>query len=137
MKNQLPTLLTLFLFLLFSTPLHAKDDEGLNPKRQRLFHCMNFGKVKNVEELYVVRSQLGSNVFYEVEVPYKTLENKSKTYFKKLILTEKYGGRILTYSTGNTRVKIDRAIPVEKKYKSFVRLPKFDIHSLEWKCKDY
>lgn len=139
MKNQLPTIAAILfaLTLTYSPLLMANSNEGLNPKRERLFHCMNFGKIKNVEELYVVKSRLGSNIFYEVEVPYKTFENQAKTYFKKLILTEKYGGRILTYSTGNTRVKIDRAIPVEKKYKSFVRLPKFDIHSKEWKCKDY
>ncbi len=121
------------LILLLSTTSFA----GLNPKRERLFHCKNFARVIKIEELFIVESRLGSNTFYEVEVPYNDIDGKNLTFFRKLNLIKKYEGRILTFTTGNYRVKIDRAFPIEKKYKSFVRLPKFDIHSTEWFCKDY
>ena len=63
-------------------------------------------------------------------------------YMKKVAevsinLIKTHGARVLTFTTGNYRVKIDRAMPTEKKYKSFVRLPNFDIHSTRWFCKDY
>ena len=119
------------LFCLFSLTISA----GLTPKRKRLFHCKNFDQIDMVEELFVLESRYGNNKFYEVEVPYN--DGKEKTFYRKLNLITKYEGRILTFTTGNYRVKIDRAIPVEKKYKSFVRLPNFGIHSKKWFCKDY
>lgn len=125
-------LFTLTLLMLSST----YADKGLSPKRTRIFHCRNFGQINEVEQLYIVEAKKGSNTFYEVEVPYKQLDEK-KVFFRKLNLISTYEGRVLTFTTGNYRVKIDRALPVEKKYKSFVRLPKFDIHSTEWFCKDY
>lgn len=88
-----------------------------------------------MEELFIVESQLGSNTFYEVEVPYN--DGEVKTFFRKLNLIRSHRAKVLTFTTGNYRVKIDRALPFEKKFKSFVRLPNFDIHSSEWFCKDY
>lgn len=129
MKKYTLLLLIFFVFSNFA-------QEGLNPKRKRLFHCRNFGNPEEVEELFIVESTLGRNQYYEVEVPYRIL-NQEKTFFRKLNFISKYEGRVLLYTTGNYRVKIDRAIPVEKKYKSFVRLPKFDVHSTDWFCKDY
>ncbi len=98
---------------------------------------MNFGRINQVEELFIVKSKLGRNQYYEVEVPYKNFDDEKKTYWKKLNLIETYEGRVLTFTTGNVRVKINRVFPEEKKYRSFVRLPNFDIHSQDWKCKDY
>lgn len=98
---------------------------------------MNFGRIINIEELYIVESKLGRNTFYEVEVPYSDIHRNEQTFYRKLNLISKYEGRVLTFTTGNYRVKIDRAVPIEDKYKAFVRLPNFDIHSTEWMCKDY
>ncbi|MCR9203743.1 MAG: hypothetical protein NXH75_04135 [Halobacteriovoraceae bacterium] len=126
-------LFTLFLTTLFLFPSSA----GLNAKRERIFHCMDFGRVIHVKELFIVESKKGSRTYYEVEVPYKTLDGEKKTFFRKLNFISKYEGRVLEFTTGNYRVKIDRAMPVEKKYKAFVRLPRFDIHSTHWFCKDY
>lgn len=108
----------------------------MTSERNRIFHCMNFAQVAEIEELFIVETTKGRNTFYEVEVPYVEL-GQEKTFYRKLNLLRTYGGRVLTYTTGNYRVKIDRAIPRDGKYKSFVRLPKFDIHSTEWFCKDY
>lgn len=128
------------LFLAFITLLcplsFATSTEGLNPQRERLFHCVNFGEPELAEELFIVESRLGRTTFFEVEVPYLD-GNEEKTFFRKLNLISKYDGRVLLYTTGNYRVKIDRVFPIEKKYKAFVRLPYFDVHSLDWFCKDY
>lgn len=127
MKNL--SLLALFFLV------HSIANAGLNPKRTRLFHCRNFGAPELVEELYIVESVLGRNTFYEVEVPY--FQDEERVFYRSLNLISKYDGRVLLFTTGNYRVRIDRAIPVELKYKTFVRLPNFDIHSTEWFCKDY
>jgi len=123
------SLLILFFFI------HSIAHAGLNPKRTRLFHCRNFGPAELVEELYIVESVLGRNTFYEVEVPY--YQDGERVFYRKLNLIEKYNGRVLLFTTGNYRVKIDRVFPVDMKYKTFVRLPNFDIHSTNWFCKDY
>jgi hypothetical protein len=126
---------TILLFLLSYCPL-AMASEQDSFARKRLFHCRNFGPNEEVEELFIVRVQKGSRTTYEVEVPYGPL-NEKKIFTRSLNLISKYDGRVLLYTTGNYRVKIDRVFPVEKKYKTFVRLPKFDVHSTQWFCKDY
>ena len=108
---------------------------GLNVKRKRIFHCRNFDHITMVEELFILESKLGRNIFYEVEVPYNN--GQDQVFFRKLNLIKTHGARVLSFTTGNYRVKIDRAMPVKKKYKTFVRLPKFGIHSTKWFCKDY
>lgn len=122
------------LFLILVSPFI--EGKGLNIDRERIFHCMNFGNYERVEELFIVESKLGRNEFFEVEVPY-IFNGEEETFYKKLNLIEKYQGRVLLFTTGNYRVKIDRVFPDNGKYKSFVRLPNFEVHSLDWYCKDY
>lgn len=122
-------LLTILCLLLLSLSSHSRTN------RERLFHCRNFGQIVMVEELYIVQTKKGTRTYYEVEVPYN--DGVDKTFFRRLNLIKTHGARVLSFTTGNYRVKIDRAMPVEKKYKTFVRLPKFGIHSTEWFCKDY
>lgn len=123
--------------LLFCTLLTFSLQAEEKAKRERIFHCMDFGRVIHVKELYIVETKKGSKTYFEVEVPYKGIDQVEKTFYRKLNLISKYEGRVLEFTTGNYRVKIDRALPMEKKYKAFVRLPRFDIHSTQWFCKDY
>lgn len=102
---------------------------------ERIFHCHNFGTNESVDELYIVESKKGRVISYEVEVPYQ-LSGESLKFTKKLNFIPKYEGRVLQFTTGNYRVIIDTVFPVEKKYKTFVRLPFFDVHSTDWFCKD-
>lgn len=125
--------LSLFLLILSSYSLAANE---ISSSRKRLFHCRNFGPELEVEELFISEVTKGSRTHYEVEVPYN-IQQKQKIFTRRLNLISKYDGRVLLFTTGNYRVKVDRALPVEKKYKSFVRLPRFDVHSTEWFCKDY
>lgn len=121
-------------FLLFVTSAFASQENNLS--RKRLFHCRNFGEKEEVEELFIAQITKGTRTYYEVEVPYRQ-SNEIKTFTRKLNLIPKYEGRVLLYTTGNYRVKVDKVFPVEKKYKAFVRLPRFNVHSTEWRCKDY
>ena len=106
------------------------------PQRERLFHCLNFGPREHIEELFIVKSSYGQKVFYEVEVPFIPNDHDS-VFFRRLNLIEKYRGRVLLFTTGNYRVEIDRVFPQEGKYEAFVRLPRFEVHSRQWMCKDY
>ena len=139
---KIKTLLCLYLFFLCNSYARELSIYDITPeivaaKRQRLFECRNFGSRSTVNELYIVEATLGKKTTYEVEVPYYSQLGEQETYTRKLNLIEKYNGKVLLFTTGNYRVKIDRAIPVEMKYKTFVRLPYFDIHSTQWFCKDY
>ncbi len=107
-----------------------------NLKRERIFHCLNFGEIELAEELFITETTRGSRTTFEVEVPYREA-GLDKTFFRRLNLISKYDGRVLLFTTGNYRVKIDRVFPEEEKYKAFVRLPRFDVHSKDWFCKDY
>ncbi len=108
----------------------------LGGAREYLFECRNFGPREEVNELFIVESTLGRRTYYEVEVPYIS-NGEEKVFSRKLNLISKYDGKVLLFTTGNYRVKVDRAMPDHMRYKTFVRLPNFDIHSTHWFCKDY
>lgn len=108
----------------------------LTPKREALYQCMYQGsEATEIESVYVLSSRFGSNHFYELRVD-AVVNGEEKITYKKVNLIEKYEGRVATYGTGNTRVRIDHVFPVEGKFKSFVRVPEYGMHSLEWLCKD-
>jgi succinate dehydrogenase flavin-adding protein (antitoxin of CptAB toxin-antitoxin module) len=122
----------LLLVLVFAAESFAQ----LSPKREPIFHCMYEFEDTDIESIFVVKSKLGSNSFYEVQVN-ASINGERKTTYRKVNLVETYEGRVLTYGTGNFRVKINKVFPVEGKYRSFARIPEYGMHSEAWFCKDY
>lgn len=124
------TFFTLIFFL--STQAYAE----LTPKREAIYHCMYDLNDSDIESLFVMKSKLGTNSFYEVQVN-AFVDGSRKTTYRKVNLVETYGGRVLTFGTGNFRVKINKVYPVDGHYRSFARIPEYDMHSEAWFCKDY
>lgn len=103
--------------------------------REILFDCINLDESSTVWGLQVMEVTRGRRVTFEIDVQHK-VQGEYRIFSRKVNLVENYGGRILTFGTGNTRVKVDRAIPISTgRFKSFVRLPDFEIHSKDWECK--
>lgn len=108
---------------------------ALAPSRTALYDCAYMKDDSFVEGLTVYQSKLGSREFYEVEVR-ANVEGEYRETFKTVNLVSTYGGRVQTYGTGNFRVKIDRVFPTDGKFKAFARIPQYNMHSLDWTCKD-
>lgn len=128
--------LTALLYCFFCFSATAFD-----PERKALFDCVNpqtdfSPHIDGVKRAIVHHSNFGSNFFYEVEVIYaRNFEVRSD--FKKVPMSSMYEGRTLIFGNGNFRVKVKRAIPIERyKYPAFVRLPDHRVHSMDWVCKD-
>ena len=119
--------LFLIFFLLYSSLTFAAE--------KLLFDCIHTKENSNVWGLKIMQMTKGRRTSYRLDVEYIKDGNFQMTS-KVVPLNESYGGRILTYGTGNVRVKIDRAMPLAfEKFKGFARLPDFDIHSHDWICK--
>lgn len=100
-----------------------------------LFDCVHTKQDSNVWAVKVKEIKKGSRQTYRLDIEHKK-GDQFLTTSKSAHLNETYGGRILTFGTGNTRVKIDRAIPLSyEKFKAFARLADFEIHSHDWICK--
>lgn len=117
-------------FLLLSLNTHSQ----LTPERTQLYHCAPKTPHPFVEGTRVYESSFGSRSFYEIEVLVLDRGVRS-SYFKKVHLNSTYEGRILTFGTGNFRVKIDHVFPTRGKFKAFARIPRYNIHSQDWSCK--
>lgn len=100
-------------------------------QRTPIYDCVYMGDDSVVESLSVYESKLGRNQFHEVGVRTHNTET-----FKKVNLVNTYEGRVQTFGTGNFRVKINRVFPIEGKYRTFARIPAYDMHSENWLCKD-
>ncbi|EQC43792.1 hypothetical protein [Bacteriovorax sp. Seq25_V] len=104
-------------------------------KKELLFECPHKKTSSPVDRLFIYKKTLGSKETYEVEV--QAYQNGiDKTYSKKVNLISKYDGRILEFTTGNFRVKIDKVRENEDKFWAFARIPEYDIHSFDWSCKE-
>lgn len=108
---------------------------ALGPDREALYDCAYMKTDSFVESLTVYHSTLGRREFYEVLVRAR-VGRDYREKFKSVHLVSTYDGRIQTFGTGNFRVKINRVFPEEGKYRTFVRIPEYDMHSSDWTCKD-
>jgi len=109
---------------------------GITPNRESLYNCVNYDNSKEVEGATIYKSNYGSSKeFYEIEV--KTLKyGRQSSYFKKVNLVSKYDGKIQSYTTGSFRIKIDKVRKgIDGNFWAFARLPKHEIHSMDWSCK--
>lgn len=107
----------------------------ITPKRVALFECAHLKEGTPVDRLFIYESTLGRRTFYEAEVKLLQMGIES-SYFTTLNLVSKYNGKILHYTNGNFRVKIDKVQVNEQKYSAFARIPEYEIHSFDWTCKD-
>lgn len=123
--------LSLLLFILFATNLFAQ----MTPKRERLFNCVHYSENSDLERIEIFESHFNpSKIFYEL----KLISNRNGyeiTDFKKVNLLYLLGGRILHFTKGNVRVKINLINEKEQKFETFARIPSFDVHSKNWGCK--
>lgn len=118
-------------FLIFFSTAFASHVKA----REVLFDCIHLDQYSPVWGLQVVEVTRGRRVTFEVDIEHK-VQGEYKIFSRKVNLVETYGGRILTFGTGNTRVKIDRTQPISNgRFKTFARLPQFEIHAKDWECK--
>lgn len=103
--------------------------------REALYDCAYMKDDSFVETLTVYHSTQGRREFHEVLVR-ANVAGEYRESFKRVNLVSTYEGRIQTFGTGNFRVKINRVFPQEGKYRTFVRIPQYDMHSSDWTCKD-
>lgn len=122
-----------FLFALILLSLQVLADPPV--RRSAIYNCVFNEFHQEVTGLRVYESSLGNRKFFEVGVLVEEA-NVPKEVFYRVNLVSEYEGRVQTYGTGNLRVKINRVYPVEGKFRSFARLPAFNIHSQNWFCKD-
>lgn len=121
------------LAILISTSIYA----GMTPKREAIYNCVNYDDSKHVEGVTIYKSRFGNaDPFYEVQVHVLKYGVESH-YFKKVNRITKYNEKIQEYTTGNFRVKIDRVRKdSDNHFYTFARIPKHNIHSKDWSCKD-
>jgi hypothetical protein len=123
---------TLYIFLIFCTIFSAHAQ--MTPQRKEIYHCAPNQAHPEVEGTRIYQSNFGQNKFHEIEVLILK-DGMRSSYFKKVHLNSTYGGRILTFGTGNFRVRIDHVYPSRGKFKTFSRIPRYNIHSKQWSCK--
>lgn len=118
-------LVATLLFLSFSA--HSKEEV--------LFDCIHTKVDSNVWGVKVMNVIKGNRQFYRLDIEHYK-DGQFLITPKAAHLVETYGGRVLTFGTGNTRVKVDRAVPLAfEKFKAFARLADFNVHSKDWICK--
>lgn len=105
------------------------------PKQKRLFDCAHLDETSIVDRIVISKFTLGRNFYYELEVKL-LIQGHEQSYSKRVNLISKYDGRVLHFTNGNHRLKLDRTFPREGKYPAFGRVPEYDIHSFDWLCKD-
>ena len=105
-------------------------------REEKLFDCAHLDETSIVDRIVISTFTLGRNHYYELEVKLM-IQGMEKSYSKKVNLISKYDGRVLHFTNGNHRLKIDRTFPHEGKYPAFGRVPEYDIHSFNWVCKDW
>ncbi len=121
--------------LYISILLISSNSQGaLQAKKELLFECPHKKANSPVDRLFIYKTTLGSRVSYEVEVQ-AYINGHDKSFKKKVNLVSKYDGKIIEFTTGNFRVKIDKVRETEGKYWAFARVPQYDIHSFDWSCK--
>lgn len=106
------------------------------PKQERLFDCAHLDETSIVDRVVISKFTLGWNFYYELEVRLQ-IQGPEQSYSKRVNLISKYDGRVLHFTNGNHRLKLDRTFPQEGKYPAFGRIPEYDIHSFDWVCKDW
>jgi arginine/ornithine N-succinyltransferase beta subunit len=123
--------------LLILAILSLSTFASLTPKREALYNCVNYDDSKHVEGVTIYKSRFGrSEPFYEVQVHVFKYGVESH-YFKKVNKISKYEDRVQEYTTGNFRVKVDRVRRnQDNHFYTFARIPKHNIHSKDWSCKD-
>lgn len=106
------------------------------PVEEKLFDCAHLEETSIVDRIVISKFTLGRNQYYELEVKLM-IQGMEESYSKRVNLISKYNGRVLHFTNGNHRLKIDRTFPREGKYPAFGRVPEYDIHSFDWICKDW
>lgn len=103
--------------------------------REFLFDCAHTNNSSPLERLQIFERTKGSNKFFEVDsVAY--IGGIEKVSTKKVNLISKYDGKILEFTTGNFRVKIDYVRDNGGYLWAFARVPDYDVHSFDWRCKE-
>ena len=124
----------ILLILLLSININAR----LTPKRIKIYECVDQRDDTMVDRVFLYSSTLGQKHFYEAEVwPNKVLYPKLKSKWYRLNLSTMYNNHVLTFARGRFRIKIQKTLPVEHKYKASAYIPDFQIHTSKWYCKEY
>lgn len=130
--NEMKKILSLVFSLTF-LPVSSSQAEAL--EREYLFDCAHTRAHSPLERLNVYEIRKGRKLYYEVDmVSYENGIEKVNT--KKVFLLSRYEGKILEFNAGDFRMKIDRVRPNEGYLWAFARVPEYDVHSFDWKCKE-
>lgn len=125
-------------FFILSFLLITSTYAGLDPSREAIYSCRNLDGESQVYGATIHESRFGGGeIFYEVEV-LAAFNGEEKSYFKRVNLVSIYNGAIEHFTTGNFRFKVNRVQSDRFGHmETFVRIPKYGIHSQDWVCKDY
>jgi hypothetical protein len=125
------------LRILFMSLLISSNTWALTaPQQEKLYECAHLDERSVVERIFISKISLGRNIYYETEVKI-SIRGIESSYFTRVNMLSSYGGRVLHFTNGNHRIKIDKVRVKEGKYWAFARIPKYDIHSFDWNCKDW
>lgn len=107
-------------------------------KRNFLFECAHYKTSSPVDYTRIYEVTKGAKTTYEVDVHAFDHHGES-SFTKRVNLLTKYDGKILEFTTGNFRIKIDYVrTPISPgTLWAFGRIPEYDIHSFDWTCKQY
>ncbi len=67
--------------------------------------------------------------------PQKYVGVVNRTNVVRLNLTQIYGGRIVSFTSADLRIRFDRIKVVEEKMQAFIQIPKLKVYSDHWTCK--
>ncbi len=126
------------LLLAVAIAFMADTYAGLNPKRQALYHCVNYDTKSKVTDALIYESKLGTRVFHEVEVFVEDINQaKEYSYFTKVNYRPKYDAKVEAFTTGNFRIRLDHISKgIDGNIWTFARIPEYGVHSFDWSCKD-
>ncbi len=108
---------------------------GYSAERRWLYDCAHLNLNHDVDRIQLWEVVRGTKKAHEAWILIKGSDARIQTQVKNVYLTSEYGGRILIFSAGTFRVKIDHVRVLEHKYPTFVHLDEPLVHSSEWVCK--
>lgn len=122
-------------FFLLITLLALPVIQSQAASRVQLFDCAHTNTSSALERLNIYETTKGRNTYHEIDiVAYESGVERINT--RKVYLQSRYDDKVLEFSTGSFRIRIDRVRPNGGYLWAFARVPDYGVHSFDWKCKE-
>ena len=124
------------IFYLFLTLYTIASNAQLRTHRDVIYECLDQREDTMVDRVFIYLTTQGRTTYYEAQVlPNKVFYPQLHEKWYRLNLTTMYHNHLLTFSRANFRIKIQKSLPVQDKYKSSAYIADFKIHTSKWYCK--